>query len=400
MSDRRRVLFVAEAATLAHVTRPLVLARSLDPQDYEVHFACADRFGFVFGDEPFVRHTIQSISSERFCRSLARGSPLFDYRTLAAYAEEEQGLLERLRPDVVIGDFRLSLAVSSRLAGIPYASINNAHWSPYARGAYPLPDLPMVPILGVTLSNLIFQQVQPLAFAYHARPLNRLRREKGLAPFDNVCDSYTHADYTLYADVPELVPIFDPAPHHHYLGPILWSPQTARPDWWEALPADRPCIYVTFGSSGRVGLLSCILKVLERLPVNVVIATAGRVRPGPLAANMWVADFLPGEEAAARSALVICNAGSGTAYQALNQGVPVLGLPTNMDQYLTMRYVEEAGAGIGLRSDRAGEGAIRTAIETLLADESYRQSAAAVAAAFRRFNAVERFGELLAGWPG
>ena len=70
-----------------------------------------------------------------------------------------------------------------------------------------------------------------------------------------------------------------------------------------------------------------------------------------------------------------------------------------MDQYLTMRYVEDAGAGIGLRSDRAGESAIRAAIETLLANKSYRQSATVIADAFRRYNAVERFGELLAKWP-
>lgn len=400
MNRRKRVLFVAEAATLAHVTRPLVLARSMDPARYEVHFACADRFPFVFENESFTRHTIESIPSERFFHSLAKGAPLFDYRTLAAYAEEEHALLEQVQPDLVVGDFRLSLAVSAPLAAVPYASINNAHWSPYARGRYPLPDLPMVRFLGVTLSNLIFQVVQPLAFALHARPLNRLRRQKGMAPFPDICHTYTHADYTLYADIPGLVPTFGLAENHHYIGPILWSPHSNRPDWWDEVPRDRPRVYVTLGSSGRVELLSRILQALHGLPVSVVVATAGRAQLDALPDNVWAAEYLSGEEAAARSAVVICNGGSGTAYQALNAGVPVLGLPTNMDQYLTMRYVQEAGAGLGLRADRAPEKAIRAAIETLLDDESYRRAAGVLAEEFHQYNAVERFGNLSSQWLG
>lgn len=41
---RRRILFVAEAVTLAHVVRPFALAQSLDPSRYEVHFACDPRY--------------------------------------------------------------------------------------------------------------------------------------------------------------------------------------------------------------------------------------------------------------------------------------------------------------------------------------------------------------------
>lgn len=398
MSRRKVVLFIAEAATLAHIARPLVLARSLDPARYEVHFACADRFQFVFENESFTRWTIQSISSEHFVRSLAKGSPPFDYHTLAGYAEEEEALFEQVRPDLIVGDFRLSLSVSASLAGIPYASITNAHWSPYARGRYPMPDLPMVRFLGVYLSDLIFQAVRPAAFALQARPLNRLRRQKGLEGFPDLRHTYTHADYTLYADVPSLVPTFDLPVNHHYIGPILWSPRTMRPDWWDELPHDRPRVYVTLGSSGSVGLLSRILGLMSEVPVNVVVATAGREQLGSLPDNVWAADYLSGDEATAGAALAICSGGSGTAYQALNAGVPILGLPTNMDHFLTTRYVQEAGAGIGLRADQAPIKAIRTAIETLLSDPSYRRAAGVLAAEFHQYDAAERFGNLLSQW--
>lgn len=46
---RRRILFVAEAVTLAHVVRPFALAQSLDPSRYEVHFACDPRYNQLLG---------------------------------------------------------------------------------------------------------------------------------------------------------------------------------------------------------------------------------------------------------------------------------------------------------------------------------------------------------------
>ena len=41
---RRRILFLAEGATMTHFVRPLVLAESLDPDSYEVHFYAPLRF--------------------------------------------------------------------------------------------------------------------------------------------------------------------------------------------------------------------------------------------------------------------------------------------------------------------------------------------------------------------
>ena len=50
-------------------------------------------------------------------------------------------MLAEIAPDLVVGDLRVSLSVSARLAGIPYVAIANAYWSPYARRRFPLPDV-------------------------------------------------------------------------------------------------------------------------------------------------------------------------------------------------------------------------------------------------------------------
>ena len=50
---RPRILFVAEAVTLAQVVRLATLARGLDPARYEVHFASARFDELVFAGTAF-----------------------------------------------------------------------------------------------------------------------------------------------------------------------------------------------------------------------------------------------------------------------------------------------------------------------------------------------------------
>lgn len=95
-----------------------------------------------------------------------------------------------------------------------------------------------------------------------------------------------------------------------------------------ALAADRPADYLCDPRQfRRKEPVAGGLNALADLPVTVIAATAGRNHLKNVPANAFVADYLPGEAAAARSAVVLCNGGSPTTQQALAAGVPVIGLP-------------------------------------------------------------------------
>jgi UDP:flavonoid glycosyltransferase YjiC (YdhE family) len=396
-AGRRRMLFVAEAVTLCHVARPVVLARALDPALYEVHLACHPRYLHLFRALPFPVHRIHSITSKSFLEALALGRPLFDADTLRSYVREDLKMIRDLAPQVIVGDMRLSLSISARLAGVPYIAIANAHWSPYARPRFPVPELALTKRLGVRMGQLVFSLLRPFLFAHHALPLNRVRKEYGLPPLGlSLSRMFTDADETLYADLPELVPTFDRPAHHHYVGPILWSHETERPSWWDGLPADKPVVYVTLGSSGRSDLLPMVLEALADLPVVTVAATMGKMNLRRKPRNAWVGEYLPAEEAARLSDLVICNGGSATVYPALAAGVPVLGLPSNLDQYLTMSYVREAGAGDFVRSGQATVGAIKQAVCRILDSPDYKPRAGWLKGRIAETRAENRFVEVLA----
>ncbi|ELX13494.1 putative UDP-glucuronosyl/UDP-glucosyltransferase [Janthinobacterium sp. HH01] len=394
--ERKKILFVAEAVTLAHVGRPLALAHMLSPQQYDVHFACAPGYDSFFHGSRVNSWTVSSISSERFLAALAAGKPVYDSATLRRYVEDDLRLLQAVRPDVVVGDFRLSLSVSARLAGVPYVGLINAYWSPYVPQRYTVPAIALARVLPIALADRLFRLARPLAFALHSVPLNRVRRAYGLPPLGyDLRRVYADADYVLYPDIPEMFPAVGLPEQHAYLGPVTWSPPTPPPSWWELLPTDLPVIYVTLGSSGQGALLPQILQTLAGLPLRVVAATAGQADPGVLPDNAQVASYLPGEEAARRARLVICNGGSPTCQQALAAGVPVLGIAGNLDQYLNMRGVVAMGAGILLRSDRLNEEVLRRAVLALLEPGEARAAASRVATLFQRYDVAQRFDDML-----
>jgi UDP:flavonoid glycosyltransferase YjiC (YdhE family) len=93
--------------------------------------------------------------------------------------------------------------------------------------------------------------------------------------------------------------------------------------------------------------------------------------------------------------MVICNGGAGTAYQALSEGAPVLGIPTSFDQYLAMTAIEKAGCGILLRSGSLTAEKVRQAVSRILETTAYREAAQRMKHIFSRYNAVERFSSFL-----
>ncbi|NRR31335.1 glycosyltransferase [Oxalobacteraceae bacterium] len=398
---RQKILFIAEAVTLAHVGRPLALAQALDPQRYELHFACAPGYEEFFKQSGLNHWAIHSIPGAQFLAALAAGKPVYQEQTLLGYVEDDLRLINELRPDRIVGDFRLSLSVSARVAGVPYIALINAYWSPYVAVRYQVPEIGLSKLLPLAVANSLFRAVRPLAFALHTRPMNRVRRRFGLDSLGyDLRTVYTDADRTCYTDIPQMFPANGLPAQHGYLGPVIWSPAIATPDWWEALPPETVVVYVTLGSSGQGRLLPLVLRALAPLQVTVIAATAGKITLDQVPANARVAPFLPGDAAARRARLVICNGGSPTSQQALAAGVPVLGIASNLDQFLNMQGVVAMGAGMLLRADRLSETVLRVAAADLLERAEAHAGAVTIARLFGQYDTARCLDAILSAHPG
>jgi UDP:flavonoid glycosyltransferase YjiC (YdhE family) len=384
MTAHPRVLVMAEGVTLAHVGRAIELASWLHRDGGEVVLACDPRYRRFTAALPFPVRAIESLAPERFLAALARGRAVFSESYIAQCVEQDLALLRDVQPGVVIGDFRLSLQVSARLARVPYANVTNAYWSPYARPRFRMPAIALTRHVRPIVGDALFRLVRPFAFAAHARPMNRVRRRYGLAPLrGDVRKVYCDGDATLYADLQQLVPVSDAPAGHRYIGPVLWSPPLPAPPWLDPMMAGDAPVFVTLGSSGAADVVARVVDVVHGMGRPVTVATAGRTalasRPG-----VWVADFLPVDTIMAAARLVVCNGGSPLAYHALAHGLPVVGVASNLDQLLNMDYVERAGAGILVRADRATPRRLRAAIERAIGDPALAEGARRMGSLIRK----------------
>lgn len=385
------VLFVSESVTLAQVVRLAVLARAVPPE-VRVVFAASRFDPLVFDGLVAERVSVTSPPADKVLRAVDEGRPFHDVRSLEAAIEEDREVLSRVRPDVVVGDLRPSLAISARLEKVPYANLINAYWSPHAvRDRIPMPDHPIVSLVGVARAERHFPRALPKVFAHFAGPFREVRRRHGVADIEDLFELLLDGDHTLFPDVPALAPLRQKRLNQHYLGAIPWQPPGAPPGWWAELEPDRPVVYVTLGSSGKVQRLPLVLEALADLPVQVVVATAGRTElPSPPSNVRW-AELLPGELASSRAAVVVSNGGSTTGYQALAAGKPVVGVASNLDQYLAMDAMQRAGVGLLLRAGTLRAAEVKRAVSQALEDAALRARAAEVGREIARYDARARF---------
>jgi len=367
-AQTKHILFFAEAVTLAHMARCIALANALHYSgDYCITIAADNRYDEILGSMPFQRIPLHSISSQYFSKKIASGLPIYNVQTLTDYVNEDLRIIDETKPDFIIGDFRLSLAISSRIKKLPYATITNAYWSPYAEISYPVPEILLTKICGVVMAQKLFDLVRPLVFKLHTIAFNKTcKKFRQPRLSSDLRDVYTHADYTLYADVESLIPMKSIPKNHIFIGPILWSAKVALPLWWDTLPVDKPIIFVTLGSSGDSSLLPMILETLSQMSVTVLCVTAKKTTLKKTYPNVFTEEFLPADKAVKKADIVICNGGSPMVYQSIAENKFVIGLPSNLDQYLMMTLADKAGYGKLIRSGKVSRGNIEYAVNCAL----------------------------------
>ncbi|MBA7658724.1 PGL/p-HBAD biosynthesis glycosyltransferase [subsurface metagenome] len=395
--SKPRVLFMGENVTLAHVTRPIVLAKSLDKEEYEVLLAAGEGSASLVESAGLDYVRIHTIPSSVFVERVTKANRAYTVDEYDSYVKEDLKLIEKVSPDLIVSDWRLSVPVCGDILGTPIMMIANAHWSPYSTQPPAALDVPLVRILGYKLTRSILMPFFRSISKYYVQPYNVVRKSYGLKLLNSVDEMNDCAErclnWFLYLDTPSLAPT-DSIPHNHaYIGPPIWSPDVPLPDWWEDLPSDRSVLYLSLGSSGDVKRLSMIFDVLGSMPVTVIFATAGRYDIKSVSDNCYAVEYLPGVDACRRSDVVLCNGGKGSIYQAFSAGKPVLGMSSNWDQYMAMEPVERQKAGILIRSMQMSRKRIRDSIEELISNEEFVKSAEKLRDEIMQYNAQERFRE-------
>lgn len=313
---------------------------------------------------------------------------------VAVQLRELPGLMRELQIDGILTD-QVSFAggTSSEVAGIPFVTVCNAlmldqdtqipplamHWS-YRNTWW------------ARLRNRFGYRILKYLSRKITRDINAFRAAHNLpshrSTFDWPSKLATVAQAPAAFDFPR-----DRLPTtFHYAGPFVDPEARApRPFPFERLDG-RPVVYASMGTlQNRVTeQFRIIASACAQLPVQAVLALGGAEPStlGPLPGDPIVVSYAPQLDLLRRAAVTITHAGLNTALESLSCGVPLIAIPITNDQPGVAARVEWLGAGERILPKLLTVDRLKTSLERVLSNPSYRTSASRLQAAIESSGGV------------
>ena len=213
-----------------------------------------------------------------------------------------------------------------------------------------------------------------------------------------VLDSAVLADRVIAPTVPEFEYHRSDLPDHvRFVGAVTPAPTEHfdAPPWWDELHSGRPVVHVTQGTIDNADLTRLVEPTITALAdedVTVVVTTGGRDigQIGiPLPPNTFVAEFIPHDVLLPLVDVMVTNGGYGAVQRALIDGVPLVVAGNTEDKPEVAARVEWFGVGVNMRTGTPTPSAVKRAVRDVLTDDSYRNTAQRLQAAYRRRNGVD-----------
>lgn len=314
-------------------------------------------------------------------------------RALKVFLERAQhevsdllGAIEEQRPELLLIDcMTWGAAALAEASGIPWAlfvpypmPLRSPQAPPYGLGLAPatgalgrLRDRALGPLQSAALNQVVLGD------------LNALRAAVGVAPLSDGTEVFVRAPLVLYLTAePFEYPRSDWPGCVRMVGPCVWDPPAAQPDWLTAL--ERPLVVISTSSERQSDrrLVTTAFRALARETLELVATMPAQALAGiEVPANAHLERFLPHAPLLAKAACAITHGGAGVTQKALAAGVPVCVVPFGRDQYDVARRVEVAAAGVRLTPRRLSPKrlvqAVHAAIECRAGAQRLREAFAA-----------------------
>jgi UDP:flavonoid glycosyltransferase YjiC (YdhE family) len=392
----KKIICMPDGNFLAHVTRPLEIAKCLRNMGYLVEFAGEGDYMRLPAKEGFNVLPLITIDQQTTLdRIRSSRLDLYDYDLVKAHVAAESSFFKVHQPDLVLGDCRMTLRTSCSLNHIPLVMIKNALWSSYYTVQMRAPETHFLTnLFGRKLMNPLVPIIKDFVISFDIRPFKKYHKEQGL-PIPKNIYNVIEGDINLLADFPDYGPTANLPPNHIYIGPIVWEPDIPLPDRLRDLDPAKPTIYFTMGSTGFTKFFERAIDIFGNTDFQCIITTADMVSLSNAPDNFYIFDYLPGSKVMEISDVVVCHGGNGTLYQALIQGTPVIGIPTFADQEHNLDRIVSLGAGIHLSEMAFKSSDLLGAVNTVLNDETYKNNAAIYQRKLRDYDGPQKGSQVI-----
>jgi len=368
---------------LAHVGRLVEIGKELRLRGHQVMFAgdwprhersrldLAAKEGFPVlpmpePDHPYAWDHFQKYGWPVTGLDLAR---LRRWAPLDDILEAQVELVRREKPDMLLCDASISTSTTSYITGVPATGVLNAYG------------------LQLISPGSIFY---PMIKAWDWARLSRMRKR--------VYDRYEVTPRNaleLLREMPLLSPDLEglyktPSefwPNYHTVGPIVSEPCCELPPWYDDLDDGTINVYITMGSTGFLeGFLRQAYDALGKTPYRFIVTTAGQVSEDTVRQapdNFLLAKYAPGSKILEKCRAMIYHGGNGSMYQALAAGIPMIALPSHLEQEICADLAIRHGYGLKLPARKVRGKRLVAMLERLLNEPGFAQAARRLSARVR-----------------
>lgn len=290
-------------------------------------------------------------------------------------------LIQRDQPDMVVGDGSMGLSISAHIANVPAGLMFNAYNIKLIQ-----PSSPFMPLL----RTFDFFQLAPVR--------RRVFKKYGVKPKSGM--KLILDTPMISPDLPEFVSEIGQFQRNvEFVGPISYSAAATLPRWYDDMKDGTTNIYITMGSTGMLdAFLRNHYEALGKTPYRFVVTTAGQVTDETMAMapdNFRFAEFAAGDKILKHSSALIYHGGSGSMYQGLEAGAPMLAFPYHLEQLNACNMVEREGFGLCMSPKKTTSNELVAALDRILTEPSFRENAQRLSEPVRNSKGAERTAEIL-----
>jgi UDP:flavonoid glycosyltransferase YjiC (YdhE family) len=335
-----KLLLIPENNSLSHIAKCLSIMAILQTNGHEVHLACSKQHHAFLNNLGIRHHILADIQETDY-----GGFPSFKWfsniEIITACIEAEVALIQKIKPDRILGVFRFTLYASAQIAKVPYDSLICGCMIPDSQEVLGFsPNEPGMELQEQYLANF---------FRFAGKKFSSAMAGFGLVPLDDIRHALK-GERTFLWDFPEFMPL----PAHTdavHIGPITfrhWPYDTVN--LGRILSSQHPIAVISFGTCvTEPAVVSRMTQLLLRLDYQVIVAAGGQ----PGLANLTdprvnVFKFAPLEQIFPHTALLITHGGQMTVFEALQNQVPVLVMPLQPEQAHNGVCLERIGCGARL----------------------------------------------------
>jgi len=246
--------------------------------------------------------------------------------------------------------------------------------------------------LGYQLLNLLTKPIQETIAQY--------RRQWKLPLYSHPNEHYSQLAQISQQPAEFEFPRQNLPPYFYFTGPYHnGAAHKPVPFPFEQLTG-QPLIYASMGTiqNRLLEVFQIIASACEGLDVQLVISLGGGATPEslpPLPGNPIVVGYAPQLELLQKAALTITHAGMNTTLESLSNGVPMVAIPVANDQPGVAARIAYRGVGELVSLKELSVSKVRSAIEKVLTQESYKQRAIEMQEAIGRSGGVKRAADII-----